>query len=442
MLDLTKKIQLDPPSQKRYLRLRLLLHVFFFLALVFVANSVLFPSQSLDLFFDNINSTKNTIVNPRLPDGKIPPKGSIEANNDFTFNANPTGNFSSVNVTFKTDADSNAENILVSTRKSYQAFLYPLGQPLGFKTGSLLTTPDGNYYIVSNGLLRKFANTNIILDFGYPKNSFIPVLQDDLANNANGPEISSSNTYPDDTLFFINERFYQLKSGRLLAFVSDRAFLSQYDTAQAIPKQQSIFEIYPSSEEVLGFVDATLASAGNSVFILSKGESFPIADSNTFLEMGFSWDNVVALESDEFGSYEQQKQFDRNQKHPDGTLFHDEATGEYFMIENEKRHPIPSGVILKTYKTKNAIPVDQKGSERTLHCSLAKKFLRSNSFDCQLPISELAGVIGNDYQFETAPNSQIKIKQINLIFSTPLSWSNMKSSLSKIKENLKNNYTK
>ena len=441
MFDLTEKIRFTPPLQKKYIRARILLHFVFFLSLIYIANRVLFPSQALDLFFDNINSTKNTIVNPRADDGKIPPKGLIPNGNTFTFNANPIGNFSSVTFAFDTDKNFNAENAIVSARKSYQAFFYPIGKPLGFKSGSLLTTSDGNYYIVSNGLLRWFANTNIILEFGYPKDSFISISNENLKYNSSGPDIISSNTYPDDSLFIIDDKYYQLKNGQLLSFVSNRAYLSQYQVIQAIAKNEDFFNIYPASEMSLGFSNATLGSAGESVFILSDGKSYPIADFNTFLQMGFSWDNVIALESDELGAYEQQKQFNLNQAHPDGTLFSDKKTNTYFLIDNGEKRPILNGEILGTYPKQNIIEVDQEGSQKKLTCLLKKQFLKSNTYGCEMPLEEIANVIGNDYEIKVQFNSETKIKHVNLNFSTPIAWSNLRLSLSKIKENLKSNYT-
>lgn len=442
MFDLTQQVILHPKLQKKYVWARAVLHVVFLLGILLVANRILFPSDSLDLFFDNINSTKNTIVNPRLADGKVPPKGVVGAADTFTFNANPLGNFSSATITLKTDSEQSAEGASFLARKSYQAFFYPVGQPVGFKNGSLVTTPDGNYYLISNGLLRRFANTDIILGFGFPKDSFALVDANSLRYNNPGPDITSANTYPDDSLFFIDDKYYQLKNGRLLQFVSSRAFLSQYRPIQAIAKNKDFFNSYPTSESALGFSNGTLASAGGSVFILSDGKSFPVADFNTFVEMGFSWDDVIALESDELGLYEQQKQFTHDQPHPDGTIFVDKEKNKYFMIDGGKKNPILGSEILKTYLGQKPIPVNEQSLETRLNCSLKKQILRSNTFVCTMPLDEVSGIIGNDYQFEAKFGEGAKIKQINLNFSTPLTWSNFTASLSKIKENLKNNYTK
>ncbi|EKE24921.1 MAG: hypothetical protein ACD_5C00356G0008 [uncultured bacterium] len=441
MIDLTKNIRLDKNSQKKYMLAKTTMYAGFVLGMIIVANKILFPSQTLNLFFENLNAAKNTIVNPRFTDGKIPSKGNIAKDNTLIFNANPLGNFSSVEINFHTADKQDLSNSTVWVQKSYQAFFYPIGKPLGFKNGSLLTTQEGEYYIVSNGTLRRFANTNVILTLGFPKTAFTLVTNEDLKYNQTGEDITSLNSYPNGTLFVIDEKFYQLENGKLLAFVSDRAFLSEYQSIQAISKNRDFFNDYPLSENPLGFADGTIASAGGSAFILSGGKSYPIADFNTFEVMGFSWDNVIALESDEMGAYEQQKQFTLDQPHPNGIIFSDKNTNEYFIIDNGSKRPIKSQAILKTYQFQNEIAVDSNGSLKKLSCKLNKKIFPFKTYSCEIKLEEISSIIGNDYQLEAKLISDSKLKEINLNFSTPLSWKNMMTSLSKIKGNLQSNYS-
>lgn len=440
MFDLTKNIKLNSIAEKKYKAARLGLYAVFGLGVLFTADKILFPSQTLNLFFDNLNAAKNTIVNPRLGGDKTLSKGIIPGGENFAFNANPLGNFSSVQATFQTADNQDLSGSQISVRKSYQAFFYPEGKPLGFKSGSLLTTENAEYYLVSKGMLRRFASPEIILSLGFPKSAFVLVSQDDLKYNQAGPDITSGDSYPDDTLFLIDDKFYQLLNGKLSAFVSDRAFLSQYQSVQAIAKTKDIFSTYPQTENPLGFADATLASNAGSVFILSGAKSYPVADFNTFEAMGFNWKNVKALESDELGAYEQQKQFTVNQPHPDGTIFQDENKQQYFIIDNGLKRPILSQAVLNTYPSENMIAVDQDGSSKKVSCVLQKQILPFKTYSCQMDLSEISTSKGNDYQFETSLKNTAKLKESSLAFSTPLSWKNAMNSLSKIKGNLQSNY--
>jgi hypothetical protein len=442
MFDLTKNLQLEPQARKQYNIARILLHVVFLIVVIFVADRILFPSASLVFSFANVNSLKNTLVSPRASSapGTLA-KSSVAFGDKLLFNANPLGNFSDVSITFTADKNSgNLNGSQVTLRKSYQAFFYPTGDPVGFRNGTLLTTDDGKYYIASNGTLRKFSNTDIILQLGYSKSSFKQVSQNDLQYNKSGSDITDTNTYPDDTFFAIGDTYYQLKNQQLFPFVSVRAFLSQFDAIQAIIKNSDFLGRYPVSETPLGFADGTLGSSDISVFILSEGKSYPIVNADTFVQMGFDWNDVVAMDPEELGLYDRQKQFTHDQPHPDGTLFVDQKTKQYFVIQDGQKHPIGSAAVAETYSKQNPVVADIEESQQSVSCQLKKNFLSSGTYTCNVPLDSIGTFVGNDYEVSTAFANDAKISSIDTTFFTPLSWQNLRSSLSRIKESLRNNY--
>ena len=439
MYDLTKEVKLDPLSLKKYAILRIALYIIFLIVILFILDRIIFPSASLTFSFVNSNSLKNTLVLPRIssnPNELI--KNPVSANDTFIFNANPIGNFSTADFTFTTDKKSGGmENFNVKIHKSYHAFFYPTGRPAGFKNGSLLSS-DGAFYIVFGNKLHKFSNTELVLKLGYLKNPFIDVPLSDLQYNEMGNEVTEK--YPDGTFFLIGETYYQLRDQRLFPFISKQAFLSQFDANQAIIQNEDFLKNYPVAEEQLEFADGTLASFGGSVYILSDGKSYPIADADTFMLMGFNWDDVVAIDSAELSSYKKQKQFTINQPHPDGTIFYDQTTEKLFLIKENEKHPL-EGTVAKTYSKQKYITANSKESDLVVSCQLKKTFFSSQKFYCQMPIDSLEKFIGNDYQIEIEFKNEAKINNIDAVFSTPIKWSNIRSSLAKIKENLKNNYS-
>lgn len=441
MFDLTKEIKLDPKSQKKYNIAQAVLYAVFLIVVFFVADRILFPSVSLVFSFNNVNSLKNTLVSPRTafsPDTLA--KNPIISGEKFIFDANPLGNFSDAAITFSANEDSkNIESSPVSIRKSYQAFFYPISNPMGFKDGTLLTTADGKYFIVSDGLLRKFESIEILLQLGYPKDSFRQVSESDLQYNKPGDKITDKTSYPDNTLFAIGDTYYQLKNQELFPFVSERAFLSQFDAIQAIAKDNDFILRYPVSETPLGFADGTLASSDISVFILSKGKSYPIINAETFVQMGFDWNKVVALDPEELGLYERQKQFTRTQPHPNGTLFLDQETGKFFIIKDKKKHPIESAEIAKTYSKQSPVLANIRQSEKTVSCQLKKSWF-SDKYSCHTPLEFITDSPGNDYEISSVFVNDVKLTNLEAKFSTPLTWKNLMLSLSRIKENLRNNY--
>jgi len=440
IVDITKEIKLQPTGQKQYNIARTILHVVFVLAMLFVAYRILFPIIPLDFNLSTPNSTKNTLVSPRLNQtNEFPAKGAIKSGSTLLFNANPEGQFSTANFSFALGKNSNSlAGTSIKIRKSYQAFFYPTGSPVGFPNATLLSTPDASYYLVSNGLLRKFENTDIILTLGYPKSAFANASTEDLKYNKPGTDITDSNNYPDDTLFAIDNTYYQLRNQQLLPFVSANAYLSQFKADAAIAKNVDFLSRYPVAENYLGFADGTLASAADSVYILSENKAYPIENEVTFAAMGFAWENVIPISTDELGAYKKQKQFTNNAPHPNGTIFADQAKNKYFIIRNGEKLPMNNAVIIEAYSNQKPISVDSNSSEKEFACTIAKKTFSSNTFGCSIPLETLTPFIGNDYQVALTFPADANLSTINVTFSTPLTFTSLKNSLSVIKTKLKN----
>lgn len=438
MFDFTPEIILHSKLQKKYNAFRIALHVIFLFAMLFVLYRILFPIVPLDFDFSTPNALKNSIANVRQDNQPIA-QGLIESGEPLLFNANPIGQFSSVDVTFALEKNAPAiENTSVKLQKSYRAFFYPTGQPIGFKDATLLSTPGANYYMISDGLLRKFANTNVILELGYPKSAFVEVADEDLSANKRGEDISNTENYPNGTLFAIDNNYYQLKDQKLFQFISVRAFLSQFDPISVIAKNADFLSRYPMAETYLGFADGTLVSSAESVFVLSEEKSYPIENEITFAAMGFSWDNVIAATSDELGAYKKQKQFVHNSPHPNGTIFKDKKDGTHFIIKDGKKYPIANDAAMQTYLKQNSILADSQEVEKEASCALKKHVFNSSIYSCSIPLENFAAFIGNDYQVTTVFPVDVTAKTINTTFSTPLTFHSFMNSLSIIKAKLKN----
>ena len=440
IFDLTKKVKLEGKLQTKYVIARIMLHVVFLATMLFVAYRILFPIVPFDFSMKTPLSAKNTLVSPHLAQtGEFPTKRIVKASDTIIFDANPIGQFSEANFSFIPDKNTGTlENTTIEISKSYQAFFYPAGEQIGLRDGTLASTSTGSYYIVSNGTLRKFANTDIILKLGYPKSAFIEISTDDMKLNKIGTDIANADSYPDNTFFAINDTYYQLKNQQLFAFISVRAFLSQFDANLAIAKTSDFLSKYPLSETNLGFADGTLASSADSVFILSDGKSYPIENEVTFSAMGFAWDAVVSVTTNELSAYVKQKQFTNRDPHPNGTIFIDQKTNEWFAIENGKKCEIKNETVKKSYSKQRPILVNALDAKKQAACTLKKNSLGFNEYSCGVSLESLDPLVGNDYQISATFQKESTLSTINTTFSTPLTTDSLKSSLSVIKTKLKN----
>ncbi|MEI7620977.1 MAG: hypothetical protein WCJ51_00415 [Candidatus Moraniibacteriota bacterium] len=440
MINPNRKIFSQARWQGIYLACRILLYFFFLLAVCFVTYQILFPEISLNYSFSSTNSLKNTLFEMRTSSQNQIKNGRIDNEAVLTFNANPLGIFENAKLQIVLDKNSKfPAQPSVQIRKSYQAFFYPLGESVNFSNGTLLSS-NGIYYIVSAGKIRQFVSGAALDQLGFSRQAFLRVSQAELAINPKGEDILKADTYPDDALIAVDGQYFQFKNQQLIPFLSDKAFLSRYQATQAIPKDETFLKKYPVLENFIGFADGTLASSDQSVFILSKGLSYPIADSATFLAMGFSWDSVLPLTPAEINAYKRQKQFTVNQPHPDGTIFYDQQAEETFLIENGKKRPLKNSFVAASQSTNASVLVNSQSLEKRAFCKLTKAPITLRTLECDLDLKNISHLLGNDYQFEIDFGQEVKLQTAQVVFFTKFSQANTLTSLSLIKTRLQNNY--
>jgi hypothetical protein len=440
MFDLTKEVALDPPARKWYRILQLMLYLLALAAAVFLAYLILFPHKNYNYSFSlDPSSSKNSISQPTI--GKqLSVDGKMGAGDIFAFDASVYGYYSRVTVNLALNGDSAPlKSPILEAQKSYKAFLFDTGDPVGFRDGALLMSGH-DFYIVSNGQLRQFADPATLASFGYVPQNFTYVPADELKYNPAGSVIAAIDNYPDDSLFHIADNYYILKNGTLEKFVSDQAFTAQYDPRQALAKDASFLQKFPLSKDPAGFIDGTLVSNGGSVYIISANNLLPVNDPTTFLTHGYLWNNVLPVGEDEIADYPQTKLFKISDPNPDGTVFFTQENSQYYLIQGGQKHLLPGPDIAKSWLGKNAaIPVSQFDSQKALACDLKKNFL-SNSYSCSMSIAGFVDFPGTDFIFKLSNRNAARIDSINLSFTKDLDRANLHSALSNLLNQARNNY--
>lgn len=440
MLNPTKEIRLEKKWQKRYSYLRYSVYVLFFLIGIFVAHRILFPSASFVFFFQTPNAAKNSILNPRSSEENLYENGDLSPEKNITFDTALVGDYSRLSTTF--DLENKSPSGLdgkIEIKKSYQAFFYPEDGALGFKDGTLLREKS-NYFIVSDGAIREFSSIDALEQMGFRKESFLEATPQELSIQPRGNDILTSSKYPSDTLFRIQDEYFQLKNGSLKRFVSERAYLTQYSPQQAIEKDVSFLDEYTLSQDYIGFADGTLLSADISVYITSGNDIYPVNNPVTFESMGYAWSDLISANSEEIGIYERQKLFTLSSPHPDGTVFYAIDSGKYYYIQNKTKKEIISANILSTYRKSGFIEAEEKSLSSATTCDIVPQFRLLGFFRCEADIDSIRNFKGNDYQFSLNAKKNVKIHTLDVEFSQVLNWKNMLKSLSSLKSKITNNY--
>lgn len=443
MYDLTQEILLDEKSRKIYRALRIALYGLSLLAFFYVVFLVLFPTQSFVFSFLNPDASSNSITRPRNALGEPVRNGKVSANGALYFDTSLVGNYSKAKVTFVLSEKSEkpAAGLFAAVR-SYQAFLYPEGSPLGFKDGTLVKN-NQSYYIVSDGQLREFENLSVVNSLGFPEKAFVEAAEKDLKYTSPGLPVADDKSFPESSIFKISNDFYFLKDNELQKFTSPEAFLSQYKPEQAIEKDESLLIRYKLSENPIGFSDGSLISYGDAVYSVSEGKAFPVDSSITFEAAGYSWDDVIPVSADEVSFYKKGKLFTLREPHPAGTVFSTAEEGKFYIIKNGEKDILPSAAVAYSWLRKNPILVSEIGSKVPIFCSsLKKELLAFRRYSCEMETDALKNLAGKDYEFKANFKNNVEFDTISVRFEKTVTADNLQQTLGEILNRIRNNYAR
>lgn len=422
LLDFTDNLKLTGKSSRIYNSLRLILYISALLAGVYLLYLIVLPNEKFSYSFANPDSTRNTV------DDVVENKGAL------SFFVSSTGHFSDLSLKLNQKKDLDFDGKKVTIRKSYKSFLYPEGDPIGFKDGSLVKN-EGKHFIVSDGKLRLFTG-NSLESLKFNKESFIEIAKSDFAYNEPGDPVQN-NEYPSGAIFQVDDFYYILSGQKLKKFVSTAAYLSHYDSARAIAMTPEIFHKYPPDEEnIIGFSDGSLIAYGDGAYVISANQVLPINNAVTFEAMGYDWSDLIQASADEFSLYEKAKLFRINSPHPNGTVFKTDDNNRLFIVSDGRKRSLPSKAIADSWLKRK--PVIVSGNIPEINCSFTKTAL--NDYYCNAALDNFENAIGKDYAFEFNPDVKIDYSNIEVNYSQDINWKNIRLNLGIIFNRIRNNY--
>jgi len=443
MFDLTKNIILEKDDRQKYRRLQIALYIISLAGLVyFTLFFLMFPNQNYFFSFDN-NSDRNIDLELKGDDFSPIDNGNLDAKKRVFFNVPLDGDFSQMRINFDVDQNLSSQELAqLKIRRSFQAFFYPEGQPIGFKDGWLLRNGD-DYYIVSQGQLRRFKDVNLLKKMGYDESAFTSVGPQELTYNQLGDNIADDGSYPESSIFDINGNFYILKEGQLHQFISHNAYLSNYPDRQAVKKNEDILARYPVAADQIGFADGSLIANPDAVFVVDGGLLYAIGSVDVFSIKGFSWKDVIQATSEEMSFYpnvNRSKIFSAMSPHSNGTIFHDAKSDKFFLVRDLHKLPVASENIAKSWSVRQPVAVSEESLKTYDSCSLVRSFWNSHRYSCQIDIENLSAYPGTDYQIGLVPKNDVRLNYIDMVFKKNFSKYNLKRTFDSIINQLTKNY--
>ncbi|NCU41310.1 MAG: hypothetical protein EOM19_01130 [Candidatus Moranbacteria bacterium] len=427
MFDFTPDIKISKKYRKWYSFGRLFLYGGFFLFGTFVFSKIVFPDHYDFFDFEQYYGKNNTVINPRLEDGENVLE-KLSPNEKMIFNVVVRGDFDSLLWEIKTKNTTLLEGDLFVTR-AYRAMLYPQGEKIGFREGSLLRYKERLFIILKGMIYEIDQNTREALSFD--TNNFMEITQEEFSLYKEVSFLPSDTFWIEGSLFSTEDgEYYQVEGGALHSFVSENAYLASYrkEDARFLPKER--VNIPREEQKKKGFPDGTLLSYKDGVFIVEEGFLRGVDTAETFLSKGYDWDMLFPVTEEEVSPYEISGLFSLRSPHVQGTVFSDKENNISYFVDKGKLREIVGEHIAKQYQSGGRVFVDFQVEKKT--CSLSK--VGKKKYECFLPLGSKEE--GFEYEFTFVPKNETSLKEMGVTFSMKKNWDHTKLFLSDIKNRL------
>lgn len=173
---------------------------------------------------------------------------------------------------------------------------YVQGTAISLPNYSLLRSPRGTVYLLVDDTLRGIASQEAFRSIGFNPDDIIDVTQEELDAYEEGEPITTDTQYPQTVLLQDQTTggVYAVQDGKKAPIMSKEIMNIRFEGASLTPTDPELLAKYETTDPVL-FPDGTLVGATGepSVFVISDGERRPILDEQTFLGLGWNWNQVV-----------------------------------------------------------------------------------------------------------------------------------------------------
>ena len=217
----------------------------------------------------------------------------------------------------------------------------------GYRDGSLVRTPDGKVYLISDGLRRHVVDPNVFAGLGLSWSAVRNVGSNAALTNFDGPAISDANRLPDGL-------FVKTASSPALFVVTDGvarhiptpAVLESHRVTMgevAVVSDALLATARPGSAPPAGFRDGTLVRTGDGrMFLISNGLRRHIAGPSVLTALGYAATPPVSISDGELALHRDGAPLVAA-VHPDGAFVRAPDGVTIWVVSQGRRLPFISG---------------------------------------------------------------------------------------------------
>ncbi len=135
---------------------------------------------------------------------------------------------------------------------------------------------------------------------------------------------------------------YVVEDGVKQPIPSEEVLASQgmtFDDVELVDQDEA--DTY-SDGDPINYIDGTIVQEEGTpeVYVIENGEKKHIKDPNSFVGLGYSWNNIVKVKRDVLGLFRKGVDLKANSIHPEGALIRVAGNSKVYVIEGGRRVPI------------------------------------------------------------------------------------------------------
>ncbi len=173
---------------------------------------------------------------------------------------------------------------------------YKIGKAIRFPNYSLLQSPDGTIYLLVGDIKRKIASDEVFKKIGFNKEEIIKADYSELNDYIEGKPVTEEDAYPTGALLqnIKTGGVYFVINGNKFPIWSKKIMKTNFANKKIIPVSEDKLKKYPTGSPVK-FRDGELikSSVTPVVYVISNGYKRPIASEETFLALGYKWEDII-----------------------------------------------------------------------------------------------------------------------------------------------------
>ena len=157
-----------------------------------------------------------------------------------------------------------------------------------------------------------------------------------------------------------NDKVYYMEDGEKRHIWSPQMLESQFRWDDVVVTSPTDLKAIPTGDKMT-FRDGSLLTDGKQgVYVIAEEKRRPIQSIEAFDEMGYKWENIISVSTQELKAHEEGQPLTVDDPYPNGTLLL-ASNDEMYVVEDGQKRYIPSPLIFEArYRWESAIEVSDR----------------------------------------------------------------------------------